>query len=471
MTDISPATPVASRAVPASAPQKGRVPLPLLLLLILVILVPIEFGFKIGSLFFTWSRFYLVVVTILILPHLGGLKFRSYDWLFLAHVLWSVTAFATVYGVGPSLERSGTYVLEFLIVYLAVRVWVTRLDQAKALIGVLFVMVLLAAIAALPEAILRIQYIPDFATSITGTTYRRDNEVRMGIMRAASFFEHPILHGVFCAALLSLIWFTSTVPQRVLRVPVIALGTFLSASSAPMLILMLQFLLIGVERITRNVKRRVAFFGGLTLGGAAFLEIFSGPGVAGYLARLTLNPATAYTRRNQWNLGIDDVMRSPFFGIDPTTWTRPFWLAGSIDNYWLLMMMRSGIPSLVFLALAVLMVWRALLRVETTNPLFNQMRTGWGLMMLALILGAATVAYFGKLQPLFVFYIGFGAALANCALPENSPPGNSPAAGRDTGGTRYSRFPHHHRRGADGHGADGHGAGRPGPGPVSARNG
>ncbi len=448
MTDISQAPPAASRAALASGPAKGRVPLPLALLLILVILVPIEFGFKIGPLFFTWSKLYLIGVTFAILPHLGRLKFRSYDWLFTAHVVWSAVAFALIYG-GSSLEQSGTYVLEFLVVYLAARVWITRLDQAQAVIGLLFVMVLIAALAALPEAILRVRYIHDFARSVTGNRYTFDPEVRMGILRSASFFEHPILHGVFCSALLSLIWFTSTVPQRLRRVPVIVLGTFLSASSAPLLVMILQFLLIGLERISRGVKRRVALFGGLGLGLVVFLDTFTGRGAVGFLAALTLNPGTAYTRRNQWTLGIDDVMRHPFFGFDPRTWTRPFWLAPSVDNYWLLMMMRSGIPSVLFLALAVLLIWRALARVDTTNPQFLQMRIGWGLMMVALILGAATVAFFGKLQPLFVFYIGFGAALANCILPDETLAKGSAAAGpaargAGMGGLRYSRFPPSH---------------------------
>lgn len=440
MTDISPALPATSRAAPASESQHSRVPRPLVLLLILVILVPIEFGFNVGSLFFTWSKLYLVFTTFAILPHLGKLKFRSYDWVFLVHVLWTVVAFALVYGVGGSLERSGTYVLEFLIVYLAVRVWVTRLDQFRGLISLLFVMVLIATVAAVPEAFTGVRYIHDFATSVTGNRYPFDDEVRMGILRSASFFEHPILHGVFCSALLSLIWFTSTVPQRMLRVPVIVFGTWLSASSAPLLVMILQFLLIGLERVSRSVKRRVAIFGGLGLAAVVFLETFTGRGLVGALALLTLNPATAYTRRSQWNFGIDDVMRNPIFGFDPTTWTRPFWLAGSVDNYWLLMMMRSGIPSVLFLALTVLLIWRALARIETTNPLFRQLRIGWGLMMVALILGAATVAYFGKLQPLFIFYIGFGAALANCALPDEAKDGAAAPTEPAAPGPRYSRF-------------------------------
>jgi hypothetical protein len=125
-------------------------------------------------------------------------------------------------------------------------------------------------------------------------------------------------------------------------------------------------------------------------------------------------------------------MRNPWFGFIPSHYTRPFWLAPSIDNWWLGIMMRSGIPSLILLALCALFMWIAIARRQGP-PLFNQV----------IILGAATVAYFGKLQPLFAFYMGMGAALATCYLPgKDAPVQTAPvqtAIGRK--GIVYTRFP------------------------------
>lgn len=421
------------------SPTSDKVPVVILILLISVIMVPVELGFNIGPLFFTWSKLFLIIFAFVMLPKIAALKLQIYDWMFIGHGLWSATAFVVIYGPGAAVERSGTYILEFIVVYLAARVYLTNIGQIQAVIRLLFIMVLVAAIAALPEAVMRVRYIHNFATSITGIRYRFDNEVRMGIMRAASFFEHPILHGIFCSSLFSLVWFTSTVRQRILRVPVIGLGTFLAASSAPLLILMLQIMLLGLERVTRQIKRRVMIITSIAVGAAAFLNIFSGRGVVGFLALVTLNPGTAYTRRSQWEFGIDDVMRHPIFGFDTPTWTRPFWLAGSVDNYWLFMMMRSGIPSVLLLAGSAYFIWSRLARNDTTLPAFRQMRIGWGLMMVALILGGATVAYFGKLQPLFAFYIGLGAALASNPLPDENQPLPDTQTAQDRS-PRYSRF-------------------------------
>lgn len=435
--------PAAGRSYPPEAPKP---PLVILLLLILVIMVPIEFSLQLGPLFLPAARIYLIILTFMILPHLGSLKLRLFDWFFIAHVAWTCGAYILIYGPGGSVERAGSYALEFLVVYLAVRIFLQTIEQMRAVIRLLFVLVVVSGIMAAPEAFTGIRFIHKFATSLTGITYRFDPEMRMGITRAASFFEHPILYGVFCASSLSLVWFTSTPRQRVYKAPLIALATWFSASSAPMLILLIQLVLIALEWFTRNrFKRRDKVLAWAAGSFVVVMQTLTGRGVVGLVTLMTLNPSTAYTRRSQWLFAIDDVMRHPWIGFQPGAWTRPFWLAPSVDNWWLLIMMRSGIPSLILLALSALFLWIAIARRQNVPPLFAQLRTGWGLMMVAVILGAATVAFFGKLQPLFAFYMGMGAALATCVLPLAGESLPEPSFGRS--GTTYTRFP---RRGGAG---------------------
>lgn len=405
-----------------------------MLLLVLVILAPVELSFRAGGLFITSSKLFLLIWTFIVIPKAFQLKLAIYDWLFIGHVAWSALAFLLTFGTA-GVEASGTYVLEFLIVYLTARVYLRDVSQLKAIVGALCLMAALATALALPEALMHKRYLHDFFRSITGIYYRIDYDSRMGIMRAASLFEHPILFGIFCSSLVSLAWFSSTTFQRCIRLPILGFGTFLSASSAPLLIFMLQIWLIGIEKASRSLQRRVMVLGSIAGGLALLLENGTGRGIVGTLALITLNPGTTYTRRTQWQHGIDDVMAHPFFGFDPTQWTRPDWLAGSVDNYWLLMMMRSGIPSIVLLGLAAVFIWIALARREATDERFRGLRIGWGLMMITMILGGATVAYFGKLQPLFAFYMGFGAALANCAMAGGGQTAEAPATA-----PAYTRF-------------------------------
>lgn len=434
MSDNSFPTTAAARGTDA---ENGRIPIAILLFLILAIMVPIEFSFYAGPLFMTASRVYLIILTFLILPHLGQLKLKAFDWFFIAHVAWTCTAYLIIYPPGQAVEMAGSYALEFLVVYLAARIFLQRVDQMRAVIILIFVMVFISGAMALPEALTGIRFVHEFGEAITGFTYRLGSEMRMGIYRAHSFFEHPILYGIFCASSFSLVWFMSTPMQRLYRAPIIAAATWLSASSAPILILLVQIGLLVIERLTRKMKRRDKALAWMTGTFVLIIEVFTGRGIVGIVTLMTINPGTAYTRRAQWNFAIDDVMRNPWFGFRPELYTRPFWLAPSIDNWWLLIMMRSGIPSLILLALSALFLWIAIARREGP-PLFSTLRMAWGMTMIAVILGAATVTFFGKLQPLFAFYMGMGAALASCYLPSNNETPAEPA-GRQ--GPVYTRFP------------------------------
>lgn len=422
----------------ATAPSSGaalKAPFPVLLLLVLVILVPIEFSFRAGGLFITASKLFLIIWAFIILPKIAEIKLRIYDWFFIAHVFWVAMCLMMSHG-SSGIERAGTFILEFFVVYLTVRVYMKSVSQFRGLIIALCVMAGVAAILAFPEAITHKRYIHDFFRQITGIYYRIDYSARLGILRAASLFEHPILFGIFCASLVSFAWFSGTIKNRFIRIPMLGFGTFLSASSAPLLIFLLQIWLIVLEKVSRPMKKRVLILGGIAVVLTLILELGTGRGVVGTIALITLSSGTTYIRRTIWQHGIDDVMRNPFFGFDETTWTRPSWLAGSVDNNWLLLMMRGGIPSLILLALAILFIWIALAKRTETDEQFRGLRIGWGLTMITLLLGGATVAFFGKLQPLFAFYIGFGAALANCYVP-NGKAEPEPEPGR---GIRYSRF-------------------------------
>lgn len=420
--------------------ENGRIPVAILLFLILAIMVPIEFSFYLGPLFMTASRTYLIILTFLILPHLGKLKLRAFDWFFIAHVAWTCLAYLLIYPLGQAIEMAGSYALEFLVVYLAARIYFTNVQQMYRTVGFLFLMVILSGLLAIPEAYTHTRFIHDIASSLTGIHYRIDYDVRLGIMRAASIFEHPILYGIFCASLFSLVWYTNTPTQRAWKAPFIVVATYYSASSAPFMILALQIIFILIEWMSRNMKvRRDKVLAVFAAGFITFVQLFVGRGLVGIIALVALNPGTAYTRRAQWDYAIDDIMRRPWFGFIPGNYTRPFWLAPSIDNWWLLMMMRAGIPSLLFIGLSALLLWISIARRQTQDQDFILFRRGWGLMFLALILGAATVTFFGKLQPLFAFYMGMGAALATFALPDQSDKHSVPTEANPRA-IRYTRF-------------------------------
>ncbi len=393
---------------------------PVVIFLVLTVLVPVEFGFYIGPLFFTWSKAYLFVMSFGIIPiALLRSRLELFDWLLIALALWTFVAFLVSFGVSHGLEGAGTYVIEVMTVYLMVRLSLRSYEQMVGIIRLLFWLVLISTIVAIPEALLKHRFVHEFAEFVTGIHYFFSNEERRGLLRAASFFEHPILFGVFCAVLLSPTWFTTHGFARLVKVGVIASGTYLSLSSAPLLMFVAQVVLIMVERATRWLNRRVAVFAAGSVALVTFLQVFTGRGAIGFITLLMLDPATAWYRKAQIDYSLDDVLRHPFFGIGAEEWTRPAWVSASIDNQFIAMALRGGIPALVLFLATLYLIWRALARIDATGQprVFSQLRNGWGLMMVALLLGGLTVTYFGRMQPLMAFYAGLGASLAAVAAP------------------------------------------------------
>lgn len=419
-TDAPAARRAAASAAPAPVVEKPVrfsiiAPTPVAIFLILTVLVPVEFGFFVGPLFFTWSKAFLFFFTpVAFALTVSRVQLFAFDWLIFAHVAWSFLAFLVMFGLGDGLESGGTFVIETLTVYLLVRLYVRTPQDVMGTLGLLLVLAVITMALAVPEAISGRRYIHEFAHSITGHWYNFSNETRLGMLRAASTFEHPILFGMFCAALLAPLWFATTGLVRFVCAGLIGVGTFFSLSSAPLLVFMAQAGLIVVERGTQWLQARVKI---ITIGFAGTLvalELFTGRGAIGFVTMLMLNPATAWYRKAQIEYTMDDIARHPLFGLGAETFTRPHWLSGSIDNHYIYLALRSGLPSLIFFLLACYLVWRLLARIDpaTQPPVFANLRKGWGLMMAGLLLGAATVTYFGRMQPLFFFYIALGASLA-----------------------------------------------------------
>lgn len=415
MTSDSDARSLAGAPPTRRAGQSAGVPPMVAIFLITVVLIPVELGFFVGPLFFTWSKAFVMIVAIPVMVRaVSELKLVLPDILFITHTVW--TGICTVLNKGGGgIEGAGTYFLEFAVVYLLIRLEMRSLAQFQAVVRMLFWLVAACALMAIPEAMLKVRFIHEVASALTGLTYHFSEEERWGFLRAASFFEHPILHGLFCASLFSLMWFAEPgAAARLGKTVVITIGTFFALSSAPLLVLVAQMGLAMTERATRWLPARLMVITLGIVGLIAFLNVATGRGAFGILASLTINPQTAWYRTAIWENGLDDIWRSPIIGIVPESWTRLFWMSSSIDNHWLLMAFMSGLPGLFLFFACIFAIWRRLTKGAGENrpPAYRQLSLGWGIMIVALILGGATVAYFGRMQPLLAFFVSFGAALA-----------------------------------------------------------
>jgi O-antigen ligase len=135
-----------------------------------------------------------------------------------------------------------------------------------------------------------------------------------------------------------------------------------------------------------------------------------------------------------------NVWENPFFGIGLNDWVRPAWLAGSMDNFWLLLTVRYGVPGFIFMSIAyVSLIWKvARIKLDTTSPVW-QFRRAWVFMQIAMILTLCTVDVWETPLSYVFFMLGAGAWLTVAQpLGEKTTPIVTPS--RRNTGNRYSRF-------------------------------
>ena len=224
-----------------------------------------------------------------------------------------------------------------------------------------------------------------------------------------------------------------------------AVATFTSLSSAPLLCLALQIALITTEWVTRNVKDRVPLACVLLVGLYLGLSIFATRSPITILATsLTLDSWTGYYRLMIWENGLTSIWQHPLIGIGLSDWTRPWWMiADTVDALWLVIAMRTGIPAVALAGLAILLLSIAVGKATYSRQdrHLAQLATGWIISIWALVLVGFTVHYWNVLYTAFFFFLGLGGWIAD-------PIGGRRQVGRyrswrTAGHPRHAREPRH----------------------------
>jgi len=101
-------------------------------------------------------------------------------------------------------------------------------------------------------------------------------------------------------------------------------------------------------------------------------------------------------------------MEHPLFGLGLNEWERPDWMGASIDNFWLCLAVRFGLPAtmlmmLVFFSILLTVSFRKRLDAKVT-----EYRTGFLVSMATFFLVGWTVHFWDAAYVLFVFLMGSG---------------------------------------------------------------
>lgn len=400
------ATAVATGTAPAEATAAG-----LLAFFLVSLLVPVYF--ELGGLRLTPIRVFLLAAVIpLGIRWLSGSAGRVTvgDVLIGLHCLWIGLALFALHGA-PRIPYAGVTAIEMFGGYLVGRVLVRNVADYRTFFRYFLIALALLAPFAFMEMLTANMIISDLLDPVAETLRKVQGSIaeqRLGFFRAQVALEHPILWGTFCSlAIANAFYLYRAQPAKSLVLTGFATGvTFTSLSSGPLLAGVLQLGMIAWGLVTRNAWWVLA---GLAVLAYMALAIVAGRSpIEVLITYATFNAHNAWWRLHIWNYGIDEVWRNPLFGIGLNDWQRASWMGtASVDNFWLLTTMRYGIPAFLLLAAGLLANFAQLVRARL-DPSLLDVRTGYMIAAIGVIITLCTVHMWGATAVLIMFY--FGAA-------------------------------------------------------------
>lgn len=363
----------------------------------------------------------LVMIVPLVFRWISGHapgKVLLVDALMVVSVLWMLLALLANHPPGQVFVFWLSQAVETLGPYLLARLVIRDRKSFFFFIKTLTVIVLCLLPFSMIESVTGRTVLIDVFEKIPGTGVPPNVGYgeRLGLVRAQSTFEHPILYGVYCAIALSLCLVclraddTVSAAGRWIRAIGVGAAVFFSVSSGALAAVVVQVGLLAWDYVLRTVKARWHLFSGLFAAGYVFVALVSNRApLVVLISYVTFSASTAYNRVLIWRYGTDDVMNSPFFGIGLNDWTRPFWMVSSVDNFWLLWAMRYGIVGFVLLALPILLILRGVIRRDFSDDSgLADCRKGYVFSIIGVATALATVAFWGGSYAMLCFLIGSG---------------------------------------------------------------
>lgn len=404
----------------------SRIRLPVLLY-ILAFMVPIKAS--LGGLVLTGDR---VLLLLFIIPLTINLIIGRYgrllmvDILFFLHVLWGIIALL-VNNPDRVVSFMGSNSIEFIGGYLMGRAFIRNYDEFLSLCQLLAILITLTLPLALYETLTGDPIIIRTLANlpIVSSTSIAQSAPRYGLERVQVFLSHPIHYGLFTAMSISIIFVglkgVLTNTKRYTMTLSVLVCTLLSLSSGPLLALVLQCGFILWAWLFRATKARWLILLCAVVAAYVIVDLLSDrTPFRVFLHYATLNSHTAYWRAIIFEWGIKNVLDNPIFGIGLNEWERPWYMySGSMDNFWLVMGVRYGIPGFLLLAFGyALGLFGVMRRNLDDDPIILNFRRAWVFTFIGLTFTLSTVHVWFSIYS-FVFFM-FGAGMwFITAMPRN----------------------------------------------------
>lgn len=391
-----------------------------ILLSLSCVLIPRGVDLQLGTIMISPSRLVLTMFSIMAVNQLlsGTITIRTTpaDWLMLTHV--GIIALSAIYhgGFGEGLENAIATVTDMGMAYFVARVAVRNRDCYRYFVRVILVIAAISAVFALVEmvtgySIIRNAYHIFFPK--VGHLYLY--EQRLSLYRSLATFGHWILFGLYCVLAFALSVHMKPCHLRMGKVFYIGClvlcvaGVFASLSSGPWTAFFLCIFCLAYGRLMRDVHGRWKLL--LVSAGIGFLllSIVSNRGPLKIIAGFSLSPATAYGRIYMWEMVLALMPDYWLLGWGwDADWPRAEWFIWtSIDSYYAVWLVRSGVFSVLSIVAFLVYSWYRISKVIGRKYFFTNEARGWILATVALFIMGITVHIFGNL--IFAVYFLFGA--------------------------------------------------------------
>jgi O-antigen ligase len=351
-------------------------------------------------------------------------RIRLADILLLLFWFWCMLGLMVIHGMELSVQTSGIWFVETLGPYLLARCYIRDADDFYNMTQLLFRIVLVLLPFAIVE-FLTGQNVLRELFAVIFPTLSDSMPPRWGLTRVQSAFDHPILFGLCTGSVFALVHlvlgYEKNVLQRSVRTSLVGAASILSMSSGPIIAVIAQGLLLSWNSLLRVVKMRWKILVGLLAVMVLLIELVANRSLPAIVSSyLAFDQQSYWFRLLIWDYGSASVLKHPLFGVGLNEWQRPDWMPSSIDNIWLFLAVRYGLPAPLLLLLALSSIFWAVASKKGLDDRLAAYRTAYLITMMAFFLVGWTVHFWDAAYVLFLFLMGSGVWLLDVRSEERA---------------------------------------------------
>jgi hypothetical protein len=384
-------------------------------------------------------RLFLLIMAVPVLLRLRNdptIRLTVVDVLVLLSIFWRVVSLLANHGLDEIVFAFATF-SELLLGYLLGRTYVRTSADFRwffkcFLAGLAFLLPFALLEMATQTRVLRNVWSVVLIQAESPTVA----QIRFGVMRAMTAFEHPTIFGGFCAIGFANIYYLylNKFPLNFLLSAFVVFMSTLAISSSSMIVLALQATLILYDRLFWGSRvYKWVFLVAITGGIWYSFQFFTGMTVPDYIvSKIMFSPDSGKSRTLHFIYGTKEVLRHPLFGVGQNPWGSPYWLSQNMDSFWLSLSVRYGLPALILTLAALVMHLLMVFRSTRLDEEELNIRTGYMISFGCTVLMFSSVSFFAATLMFFMAFCGAGAWLYD------TPRGRAPMRLRDRAAPRVA---------------------------------